>query len=97
MRSSQVKTFVITGGTDGMGWAVALACLRRGDEVAIVGRNAEKGAAFLDVAARLGAAGRAHFVLADLPEREGRKAIGEIRATFSKVDALVLCARHPAP
>jgi PPOX class probable F420-dependent enzyme len=91
----RVKTFVVTGGTDGMGRAVALARLGRGDEVAIIGRNAEKGRAFLDAAGRLGAGGRAHFVLADLSlVGETRRAIDEIRAIFSKVDALVLCARH---
>jgi PPOX class probable F420-dependent enzyme len=86
---------VITGGTDGMGRAVALDRLRRGHEVAIVGRNADKGAAFLDSAARAGAAGRAHFVHADLGLVAGtRAAVAEIRSFFPAVDALVLCARH---
>jgi PPOX class probable F420-dependent enzyme len=89
------KRVVITGGTDGMGRAVALDRLRRGDEVAIVGRNADKGATFLDLAARAGAAGRAHFVHADLAVVAGtRAAIAEIRSLFPAVDALVLCARH---
>jgi PPOX class probable F420-dependent enzyme len=89
------KRVVITGGTDGMGRAVALDRLRRGDEVAIVGRDADKGAAFLDVAARAGAGGRAHFVHADLATVAGtRAAIAEIRSLFPAVDALVLCARH---
>jgi PPOX class probable F420-dependent enzyme len=89
------KRIVITGGTDGMGRAVALDRLRRGDEVAIVGRNADKGAAFLDLAARAGAAGRAHFVHADLGLVAGtRAAIAEIGSRFPAVDALVLGARH---
>lgn len=89
------KRIVITGGTDGMGRAAALDRLRRGDEVAIVGRNADKGAAFLDLARRAGAAGRAHFVHADLAEVAGtRAAISQIRSLFAAVDALVLCARH---
>ncbi|MGP4020708.1 SDR family NAD(P)-dependent oxidoreductase [Saccharopolyspora sp. 5N708] len=89
-----MRTFVITGGTDGIGKALARSYLERGDEVAIIGRNAEKGAAFLDTAARLGAGDRAHFVLADLSLiGETRKAIAEIRTKLSKVDALVLCAR----
>jgi PPOX class probable F420-dependent enzyme len=89
------KRIVITGGTDGMGRAVALDQLRRGHEVAIAGRNADKGAAFLDSAARAGAAGRAHFVHADLGLVAGtRAAVAEIRSLFPAVDALVLCARH---
>jgi hypothetical protein len=74
---------------------VALDRIRRGDEVAIVGRNADKGAAFLDLAERTGAAGRAHFVEADLGlVADTRAAIAEIRSLFPAVDALVLCARH---
>jgi len=83
------------GGTDGMGKAIALDRLRRGDEVAVVGRNAEKGAAVLDLAVGPGAAGRAHFVQADLSLVAGtRAAIAQIRSLFPSVDALVLCARH---
>ena len=90
-----MKRVVVTGGTDGMGRALALDRLRRGDEVAIVGRSADKGAAFIDVAARAGAAGRAHFVQADLSRVAGtRAAIEEVRSRFRAVDALVLCARH---
>jgi NAD(P)-dependent dehydrogenase (short-subunit alcohol dehydrogenase family) len=90
-----VQTFVITGGTDGIGRALALAYLRRGDEVAVIGRDAAKGASFLDDAARIGAGDRARFVLADLSlVGETRRAIGEIRAAFAKVDVLVLCARY---
>ncbi|MCP2164332.1 SDR family NAD(P)-dependent oxidoreductase [Goodfellowiella coeruleoviolacea] len=90
-----MKTFVVSGGTDGIGKAVALTYLRRGDQVAIIGRSAEKGAAFLADAARLGAADRAHFLPADLSlVSENRKAVDQIRSRFSTVDALVLCARH---
>jgi PPOX class probable F420-dependent enzyme len=86
---------VISGGTDGIGKAVALAHLGRGGEVAVIGRDEAKGAAFLEAAAALGAAGRAHFVRADLSLVAGtRAAIEEIRTIFTEVDALVLCARH---
>jgi PPOX class probable F420-dependent enzyme len=89
------RRVVVTGGTDGMGRAVALDRLRHGDEVAIVGRNTAKGAAFLDLAARAGASARAHFVEADLSLVAGtRAAVEEIRSLFPAVDALVLCARH---
>jgi PPOX class probable F420-dependent enzyme len=83
------------GGTDGMGRAVALDRLRRGDDVVIVGRNAAKGAAFLDLAARTGGAERAHFVRADLSlVADTTAAIEQVRSLVPVIDALVLCARH---
>ena len=93
--SHAVDTWLSAAGVD-VDEASLSPILGRGDEVAIVGRNAEKGAAFLDAAERLGAAGRAHFVLADLSlvAETKRRAIDEIGTLFPKVDALVLCARH---
>jgi NAD(P)-dependent dehydrogenase (short-subunit alcohol dehydrogenase family) len=90
-----MKTYVITGGTDGIGRALALKYLERGQEVIVVGRSAEKGEAWLDAARHHAAAGRAHFVQADLGlVAETRAVIANIRATWAKIDALVLCARH---
>ncbi|MGP4003688.1 SDR family NAD(P)-dependent oxidoreductase [Streptomyces sp. 8N706] len=90
-----MKTIVVSGGTDGIGKAVALTYLERGDEVVVLGRNSEKGAEILAEAERTGAGGRAHFIQADLSLiGETRKAIGEIRARFAKIDGLVLCAQH---
>ncbi|WP_051581315.1 TIGR03618 family F420-dependent PPOX class oxidoreductase [Pseudonocardia acaciae] len=87
------KFIAVTGGTDGLGKAVALARLAAGDEVAVIGRDPEKGRAFLDAAA--GAPGRAHFIAADLSlVGETRRVVDEIRARFTRLDALVLCARH---
>ncbi|QWF77709.1 TIGR03618 family F420-dependent PPOX class oxidoreductase [Amycolatopsis sp. CA-230715] len=89
------KTFVVTGGTDGIGKALALDRLARGDRVVVIGRDRAKGNAVLAAAGALGAAERARFVLADLSlVSETRRAIDEIRAEFAHVDALVLCARH---
>ncbi|MYW04934.1 SDR family NAD(P)-dependent oxidoreductase [Streptomyces sp. SID3343] len=90
-----MKTFVISGGTDGIGKAVALARLQRGDTVAVIGRNSEKGAAFLAAAEQSGALGRAHFIEADLSlVRETRKAVDEVRSRVGAIDGLVLCAQH---
>jgi NAD(P)-dependent dehydrogenase (short-subunit alcohol dehydrogenase family) len=78
-----------------MGRALALTCLNRGDSVIVLGRDAGKGAAFLQAARNLGAAARASFIRADLSlVTENKKAIGEIAAAHPVVDALVLCARH---
>ncbi|AJC53468.1 SDR family NAD(P)-dependent oxidoreductase [Streptomyces sp. 769] len=90
-----MKTYVITGGTDGIGKALAFRYLRQGEEVVVVGRSAEKGTAWLAAAREQGAAERAHFVPADLGSvAENRAVIDVLRASFGKLDALVLCARH---
>jgi PPOX class probable F420-dependent enzyme len=90
-----VGTFVISGGTDGIGKAIAVNRLRLGHEVVVIGRDAKKGEAFLDGAAEIGADGHAHFVHADLSlVSQTRQAIDEIASRVSKVDGLVLCARH---
>lgn len=84
-----MKTIVISGGTDGMGKALALAYLNRGDTVVVLGRSADKGKAILAAGAR------ATFIQADLSlVGENASAIEEITAKFPVVDALVLCARH---
>jgi PPOX class probable F420-dependent enzyme len=90
-----VGTFVISGGTDGIGKAIAVDRLRLGHEVVVIGRDGAKGEAFRATAAEIGALWRAHFVLADLSlVGQARQAIDEIRGLASRIDGLVLCARH---
>ncbi|MBB5918483.1 NAD(P)-dependent dehydrogenase (short-subunit alcohol dehydrogenase family) [Nocardia transvalensis] len=90
-----MRTVVITGGTDGMGRALAETYLRRGDRVVVLGTDAAKGQAVLDVAADVGAAGRAEFLRADLSlVAENRRVIEHITATYPVIDALVLGARY---
>ncbi|MFE0426473.1 SDR family NAD(P)-dependent oxidoreductase [Streptomyces sp. NPDC058953] len=90
-----MKTYVITGGTDGIGEAIARTYLDRGQEVVVVGRNAEKGEVWLETARRRDAASRAHFLCADLSLlSETGALLDTLRSSFAKVDALVLCARH---
>jgi len=89
-----VKTIVISGGTDGIGAGLALACLRRGDTVVIVGRDQAKGAALVDAARKGGAVAEAMVVRADLSlVSENERVVKEIKVRFPTVDALVLCAR----
>ncbi|WP_261557800.1 SDR family NAD(P)-dependent oxidoreductase [Frankia tisae] len=90
-----MRMMVVTGGTDGIGRALADVHLRRGDAVLVVGQSAEKGERFLDVARELGAGDRAHFVRADLSlVSENIRLLEEISGVFPTVDVLVLGARY---
>ncbi|MET9243635.1 SDR family NAD(P)-dependent oxidoreductase [Nonomuraea sp. NPDC003709] len=78
-----MRTLVISGGTDGMGRALARTYLERGDTVAVIGRDRSK------------ALPGAVFIPADLSLiSENRRVIAEINAELPVVDALVLCARY---
>lgn len=90
-----MKNIVISGGTDGIGKALALHYLNRGDNVIVIGRNTKKGTVFLDAAIEIDAGTRTSFIPADLSLiNENKKVIEEIKTKFSKVDVIVLCARH---
>ncbi|MFE3906900.1 SDR family NAD(P)-dependent oxidoreductase [Streptomyces sp. NPDC059153] len=79
-----MTTIVITGGTDGMGRALARTYLDRGDTVVIVGRDPAKAATLP----------QAHFIPADLSlVAENRRVTEEINDRYPAVHALVLCAR----
>jgi NAD(P)-dependent dehydrogenase (short-subunit alcohol dehydrogenase family) len=86
---------LITGGTAGLGRAIALTYLARGDFVVVVGRDARKGTAFLRAAQDIGARDRAAFIPADLSLIEdNQRVIDIVRTRGGALDALVLCARH---
>ncbi|MGP4016017.1 SDR family NAD(P)-dependent oxidoreductase [Saccharopolyspora sp. 5N708] len=90
-----MRTIVVSGGTSGIGEALAHTYLDRGDKVTVIGPDPAKGKRFLDAAERAGAGGRAFFMRADLSLiSENRRVIGEIKARFAAVDVLVLCARY---
>ena len=92
------KVVVVSGGTDGMGRAVALARARLGDEVVVLGSNLEKGRRLVAEAEQAGAPGRVHVVRADLSSiAENRRVIREIAARHERVDALCLFANRQSP
>ncbi|HEY0813982.1 MAG TPA: SDR family NAD(P)-dependent oxidoreductase [Pseudonocardia sp.] len=86
------KTFVITGGTDGVGAAVARALYRRGDHAVILGTDPGKAEPLLREAA--GAPGSAAFVQSDLSlVANARGTARELVETYPTIDGLILCAR----
>ncbi|MEU5553510.1 SDR family NAD(P)-dependent oxidoreductase [Micromonospora sp. NPDC047793] len=81
---------VVSGGTNGMGRALALGRAERGDRVLVLGRNRERGEA-------LGGSG-IDFLPVDLSSMaETRQAIAHILTEFQVVDALALFANAVAP
>lgn len=90
-----MRTIVVSGGTSGIGEALAHSHLGRGDQVVVLGPDPEKGKKFVDAAEKAGAADRAFFIRADLSlVSENERVIAEIKENFPVVDVLVLCARY---
>ncbi|MCD0443901.1 SDR family NAD(P)-dependent oxidoreductase [Glycomyces sp. A-F 0318] len=89
---------VISGGTDGMGRALALARAERGDRVVALGSNPAKGRHLIDEADRIGVADRVRFLQADLSSVAAtRQAIRQIGARHEAIDALCLFANRQSP
>ncbi|TCB88281.1 SDR family NAD(P)-dependent oxidoreductase [Micromonospora zingiberis] len=81
---------VVSGGTNGMGRALALGRAERGNRVLVLGRNRERGEA-------LGASA-IDFLPVDLSSvAETRQAIAHILTEYQVVDALALFANAVAP
>ncbi len=93
MTAGGARVSLVTGGTDGIGRAVALGLARGGDRVLFVGRNAELGARVLDEL-REALPGVDHaFLPADLSllSETARVADEAVRIT-DRLDAAVFCA-----
>ncbi|MGC4868640.1 SDR family NAD(P)-dependent oxidoreductase [Micromonospora sp. DT53] len=81
---------VISGGTNGMGRALALGRAERGDRVLVLGRSRERGEALAE--------GSIAFLRVDLSSvAETRQVIEHILGEYEAVDALALFANAVAP
>lgn len=88
-----MKTYLITGGTDGMGKALAIRLLKDGEQVVVVGSSSQKGELFLAEAGRIGSDLRAFFIRADLSlVSEIHRIIADVSARFDALDGLIFCA-----
>ncbi|MFG1798331.1 SDR family NAD(P)-dependent oxidoreductase [Nocardia sp. NPDC049149] len=90
-----MKTIVITGGTDGMGAALARHYLTAGDRVTVIGRSRRKFDALVAAAASEdpSAVARAEFIAADLSlVADSRRVVNQLLAHHKRIDALVLAA-----
>ncbi len=86
------KTALVTGGSAGIGKAIAIAYAEQGADVAIFATNRERAEqALIEIqAARIDPSQKALFVLVDVAKsKEVEKAIQELLAAWSKVDILV--------
>jgi NAD(P)-dependent dehydrogenase (short-subunit alcohol dehydrogenase family) len=87
------RVVLVTGGTDGIGRAVALDLARAGDRVLFVGRDPERGAAVLSELSRVGPSAPHAFLPADLSLlSETARVCRQVADLTSQLDALVLCA-----
>jgi NAD(P)-dependent dehydrogenase (short-subunit alcohol dehydrogenase family) len=86
------KTAVVTGGTSGIGRAVALLLANRGAEVMVIGRDRARGAE-TEAALRRASGGTGAFLRADLSLLSStRGVVAELLGRARPIDALVQCA-----
>ncbi len=87
------RVSLVTGGTDGIGRAVALLLARGGDRVLFVGRNAARGAQVLAELQQAGPGVDHVFIPADLSLlAETTRMADEVAQLTDRLDAMVCCA-----
>src|ERR1700733_9239821 len=81
---------IVTGGTAGIGKAIAKTFVKHGARVAILGTNSERGAQILEEIAAEGGNGLALFLKANVASNlEVEQAIKEATHAFNHIDILV--------
>jgi NAD(P)-dependent dehydrogenase (short-subunit alcohol dehydrogenase family) len=93
MKNEQERVSLVTGGTDGIGRAVALELARGGDRVLFVGRDRERGAEVLAALQRIRPAVEHAFLPADLSLlSEAARVADELARRTDRLDAAIFCA-----
>ena len=89
----QDRVVLVSGGTQGVGAAVARAALREGARVVVTGRRADVGSAAAEELAREHGSHRAEFVQTDLADvDQARASVTATVERFGRVDGLVNAA-----
>jgi NAD(P)-dependent dehydrogenase (short-subunit alcohol dehydrogenase family) len=89
----EMRATLVTGGTDGIGRAVALQLARGGDRVIVVGRNLERGRQVLDALRLANPMAEHAFISADLSLlAETARVADEVSRLTRRLDAAVFCA-----
>jgi NAD(P)-dependent dehydrogenase (short-subunit alcohol dehydrogenase family) len=87
------RTTLVTGGTGGIGRAVAVDLAARGHRVIIVGRDAEAGRAVVAALDRAGPGAGHDMIRADLSlMRDTARVAAEVARRTDRLDGVVLCA-----
>jgi len=87
------RVSLVTGGTDGIGRAVAVELARRGERVLFVGRNEERGAQVLGALHAIAPCVRHQFLRADLSLLgETARVAEQVALATDRLDAAVFCA-----
>jgi 2-hydroxycyclohexanecarboxyl-CoA dehydrogenase len=88
------RTFLITGGTSDVGWALTLNLAALGADIAIIDKNPEKARRIIDEISenreKNDAAGKAAYIEADLTNPTAvKEAVSKAAETFGGVDVLI--------
>src|SRR5262245_1742481 len=92
MQNTQVRVSLVTGGTEGIGRAVALGLARRGDRVLFTGRDIARGASVLATLREAAPALDHRFLRTDLSLIAETIGLARaVRAATPRLDAIVCC------